>query len=74
MPKRNREIIMEQSMYDMLCMMNANLRTLITHYPMALEQPCIMTALGVKDRKSRCRDFGADCDKCLQDWLNDFPI
>ena len=74
MPKRNREIIMEQSMYDMLCMMNANLRTQIHHYPMALEQPCIMTAIGVKERKARCRDFGADCDKCIQSWLNDFPI
>ena len=74
MPKRNRDALMAQSLYDMLAHMNANLRTLITHYPMALEQPCIMTALGVKDRKTRCHKYEAACDKCLQEWLNDFPI
>ena len=74
MPKRNRDKLMSQSLYDMLAHMNANLRTQITHYPMALEQPCIMTALGVKDRKARCRKFEADCAKCLQEWLNEFPF
>lgn len=69
MPKRNSEIIMEKSLYDLLCTMNARLRT--NTEPM----PCIMTALGAgKARENRCRGFKAECDKCVSDWLNEFPF
>ena len=70
MPKRNREIIMEQSMYDMLKKMNENL--LQSLY--ADERPCVMTALGEPNRNFRCKKYHPECEKCLQEWLNDFPI
>ena len=69
MPKRNREKLMEQSLYDMLCSMNANLRT--STEPM----PCIMNALGIKpNRDNRCRGFKAECDKCIAEHLNSYPF
>ena len=43
MPKRNRDRIMEQSMYDFLCMMNANLRS--------FNNSCIMIGLIGYDKK-----------------------
>ena len=67
MPKRNREKLMEQSLYDLLCMMNANIRT----YPSEL---CVMIALGCKDRDERCREHEADCGKCIADYLNEYPF
>ena len=68
MPKRNREKLMEQSLCDMLCTMNENLRTNKTF------APCIMTALGEKVRMARCLEHKADCEKCLQSWLNECPF
>lgn len=65
--KRNRERIMNQSLYDLLCMMNANIRT----YPSGL---CIMDALGDKERDRRCMKHDANCEKCLQEWLNEYPF
>jgi hypothetical protein len=67
MPKRNREKLMEQSMYDFLFMMNANIRT----YPSGL---CIMDALGDKERDRRCMTHDACCDKCIADYLNEYPF
>lgn len=69
MPKRNRDKLLEMSMYDFLCMLNANLRT--NTEPI----PCIMNALGINpNRGNRCRGFKAECDKCIQDFLNSFPF
>lgn len=67
MQKRNRDKLMEQSFYDLLCMMNANLRT------KPIFAPCIMAALGV-DRMERCMKHKADCDKCIADYLNEYPF
>jgi hypothetical protein len=69
MAKKNRDKIMEQSFYDFLCMMNANIRT----YPSTL---CIMSALGYKeyDRLVRCKRFDVDCAKCLASWMNEQPF
>lgn len=64
MPKRNSEKLMEQSLYDFLCFMNANIRT----YPSEL---CVMIALGEKNRDDRCKKHEADCGKCLQSWMNE---
>ena len=67
----NREKLLQTAEYDMLCRMNAHLRTTVEHYAMALTQPCIMTALGVKMRSVRCMEHKADCGKCIADWLNE---
>jgi hypothetical protein len=71
MAKRNREKLMEKSMYDFLCMMNANLRT-------RFGSACVMGALPTEyseyDRIMRCQKHEADCEKCLQSWLNEFPF
>lgn len=67
----NYEKLLQPSMYDTLFRMNANLRTTIEHYPMAIQQPCIMTALGVKMRTARCIEHEADCGKCIADWLSE---
>lgn len=71
MPKRNRDKLLEQSMYDFLCMMNANLRT-------RFGSACVMGAL-LKEyseygRLKRCRQFEADCEKCLQSFMNEDPF
>ena len=69
MEKKNRDKINEQSFYDFLCMMNANIRT----YPSVL---CVMIALGYydTDRNKRCEKFCADCGKCIQEWMNEEPF
>ena len=67
MPKRNREKLMEQSLYDLLCNMNANLRS--------FNNSCIMIGLIGYDKKViRCYKYKADCEKCLQSWMNEFPF
>ena len=64
MPKRNREKLMEQSLYDLLCMMNENLR--------AFNSTCVMIGLIGYDKKViRCYEYKGDCEKCLQEWLNE---
>ena len=70
MPKRNREKLMEQSLYDFLLGLNS---TLIAAHKKNTE-PCIMTAISgqyVWERDARCETFGKSCEKCLQAWLND---
>ena len=62
--KRNREKLMEQSLYDLLCSMNENLRS--------FNSSCVMIGLIGYDKKViRCYEHKADCEKCLQSWLND---
>lgn len=65
--KRNREKLLEQSMYDLLCSMNANLRS--------FNSSCIMIGLIGYDKKViRCYEHKCKCDECLQEWLNEFPF
>ena len=67
MPKRNREILMQQSLYDLLYMMNKNLR--------ALNSTCVMSGIiGYSKKVKRCYEYQCKCDKCLQNWLNEFPF
>ena len=68
---KNREWMLNLSQYDMLCRMNAYIRTTVEHYAMAITQPCIMTALGMKERNGRCNAYRSDCGKCISDWLNE---
>lgn len=64
MKKRNRERIMEQSLYDLLCAMNGNLK--------AFGRSCVMIGLIGYDKKViRCYEHKADCEKCLQSWMNE---
>lgn len=67
MPKRNRDKLHDQSLYDLLCSMNANLRE--------FSRSCVMIGLIGYDKKvTRCYEYKCKCDKCLQNWLNEFPF
>lgn len=64
MSQRNRDKLMRQSMYDLLCMLNENLR--------AFNGSCIMIGLiGYGKKVIRCYEQKADCEKCLQSWMNE---
>lgn len=61
---KNRDKIMQQSMYDFLCMMNANLR--------AFNCTCVMIGLIGYDKKViRCYENKCKCDQCLQSYMNE---
>ena len=63
MPQRNRERIMQQSLYDLLCKINDNM------FNGAI---CIVWAIDGKKPKE-CK--GETCGKCIQKWLNEeFPF
>ena len=66
MPQRNRERIMQQSLYDLLCWMNDN----INDY-----EVCIMDALRAYTGE-RCAKYswGKRCKECIAAWLNEFPF
>lgn len=67
MGKRNRDKLMQQSMYDFLCFMNANL--------MVFNSTCVMIGLIGYDKKViRCYEHKCDCEKCLQSWMNEDPF
>ena len=75
--KRNRDILNEQCMYDMLCKMNSR----ITNDAGALGVDlCIMNGLlDYGQTVERCRkycieSFRSGCDKCIADWLNSYPF
>ena len=64
---KNRDRIMRQSIYDLLRSMNANLRS--------FNCSCVMIGLIGYDKKViRCYEHKADCEKCLQSWLNEYPF
>lgn len=71
MAKRNREKLIEQSFYDLLDMMNANLKT---KFGSACIMGALMTEFSEYERIKRCQKHEADCGKCIADWLNSFPI
>lgn len=65
MPKRNREKLMEQSLYDMLYAMNEQIdkKGGIT---------CIMECfMETEEAEARCK---GKCNKCIVEWLNEFPF
>jgi hypothetical protein len=74
MPKRNREKLMEQSMYDLLCKINDGMKENWQW------KPCIMSALGFDffERADRCRKYGEAenkrCGDCIADYLNEYPF
>jgi hypothetical protein len=62
MPKRNREKLMEQSLYDLLCDMNASFMTGEPH--------CVLEAITGKNMICKHES----CNHCIADWLNEFPF
>lgn len=68
MPKSNRKIIMEQSLYDLLCAMNEQLDKNATSV-------CIMGCfMQTGDALERCVKFCCKCTDCIQSWLNEYPF
>ena len=72
---KNRDKLMQQSMYDMLLKMNENLCKNLWY---ATISTCIMDALysdySEYERISRCQKHKANCEKCLQSWMNEDPF
>lgn len=65
MAKRNREKLMEQSLYDLLVAMNRQLDD-------NGMQACIMDCfMDTEESQKRCR---AKCEECIQLWMNDIPL
>lgn len=63
--KRNREKLLEQSLYDLLVKMNEQL----DKNNMAA---CIMVCfMETAEAEKRCR---AKCEDCIAAWLNEFPF
>jgi hypothetical protein len=77
MGKRNRDKLLEQSMYDMLLKMNENL---CENLRCTNVSTCIMDALypysdySEYERIARCQKHKAACEKCLQSWMNEDPF
>ena len=77
MPQRNRDRIMQQSLYDLLMKMNEQLlenAAKIERRGISTEA-CIMDCfMDFSESKERCTKHRIDCDKCIQAWLNEYPI
>lgn len=67
MPKRNREKLMEQSLYDLIVKINAG---------MLAGYDCIMDVFDESPESvaKRCGENGANCGKCIADYLNEYPF
>ena len=62
MKKRNRQIIMEQSIYELLCDMNASF--------MNGNPNCVLEA--ITGEIMICKH--ESCNHCIAEWLNDFQF
>ena len=71
MAKRNREKLMEQSMFDFLKSLNQNIMK-----PSAGVDVCIYNGFGhdMQERRDRCMKYAGVCDKCIADYLNEYPF
>ena len=60
MPKRNRDKLMEQSMFDFLKCLNENIRK-----PSAGVCVCVYNGFGhdMQERRDRCMKYAGACDK-----------
>lgn len=67
MPKRNRDKLMGQSLYDLLVKINDG---------MLAGNDCIMDVFdeSSKNVAKRCGESSANCGKCIADWLNEYPF
>lgn len=71
MGKRNRDKLMQQSMYDFLLKMQYELELCRQH---SEPYPCIMNALGENLVGVRCTKYNRKCNECLQSWMNEDPF
>ena len=69
MPQRNRERIMQQSLYDLLCSMNEQLDKNSCNKLCIME--CFMHSI---EAWKRCAKFGDNCKECIQAWMNEYPF
>lgn len=80
--KRNRDLIMEQSLYDLLCKMNERampdkcVLQLIDEkknfrYPRCDKYDCGESGIGCINE---CTQNYACCKKCIADYLNEYPF
>lgn len=67
MSRRNGEVLMQQSLYDLLVKINTG---------MLGGYDCIMDVFDESPESvaKRCSQSSANCEKCLQNWLNEFPF
>jgi hypothetical protein len=70
MKKRNREILMQQSLYDLLIKIQDGIESQNAHE----EYPCVLSAIEGNMLMKRCEMYGGKCEMCIQNWLNSFPI
>ena len=68
MPQRNRERIMQQSLYDLLVSMNEQLDK-NTHNVCIME--CFMQS---QDAEKRCEEHQMKCKDCIAKWMNEHPF
>lgn len=68
--KRNREKLMEQSLYDLLCSMNKTMTQLQDEG----HRVCVLDALNVESGYCKHAKNGCSCNECIADWLNEFPF
>lgn len=62
----NRERLLKENMYDLLCRMNEN----ILQCNVVNETPCIMAALGDGNRHTFCSMYSPDCNECIRMYLH----
>ena len=70
MPKRNREKLMEQSLYDLLIKIQDGIESQNAHE----EYPCVLSAIEGNMLMKRCEMYSGKCEMCIQNWLNDYPF
>jgi hypothetical protein len=69
--KRNREKLMEQSLYDLLVNMNETMKRLQD----AGHRVCVLDALKVERGYCKHCITGIECKDCIAKWMNDeFPF
>lgn len=74
--KRNRDKLMEQSLYDLLCAMNER----------AMPHRCVLQLIDDKESvRTRCDKYEGEypacvspeygcCNQCIADYLNEYPF
>lgn len=68
--KRNREILMQQSLYDLLIKIQEGIESQNAHE----EYPCVLSAIEGNMLMKRCEMYGGKCNDCIADYLNEFPF
>ena len=70
MPQRNRDRIMQQSLYDLLVSMNETM----TRLQDAGHRVCVLDALKVESGYCKHVVNGIECKDCIAKWMNEHPF